>query len=561
MASLSISLLGGVSVYQDGRPVNSFESNKARALLAYLATETDRPHSREKLASLLWPDMPEQAARNNLRYTLSNLRKVIGDLQTSQPILSISQQTIQLNLEQDIEVDVLTFNLRLAQSPLTIANLEEAIRLYRGDFLEGFSISGDTAFEEWAILKREQFRRQALNALHRLAQAYERNGDITSALSAAWRLVDLEPWSEEAHRYLMRLLGLSGQRSAALTQYETCRRILAEELRVDPSMETTRLYEQIRDGEIKPLIRSHEEASQPVEKNPGKDVRPITADPGLKHPEPGNRSDRRLRIAGIGLLVLSISGAVIFSLGRSTISGTNTPVKGKIVAPCSEQVLPRICVSDAQTGQITRIIDNLPFDRLGPGLSWAPDGRRFVFAASVNPRHGMMDDYDLYLINADGSNLQHITTGDYNDILPAWSPDGTWIAFHRNCTLWLIHPDGTQGEPLSRGLCPVGIAWSPDNHWITFLDTTPPDGQRPATIRIFQQGGNDSRIIYTFDQPVKHGDLAWSPDGQQIFCRYDTGGNTENTLLIDAQGRGALKQGVKIPVNWYQDFLPQGIQK
>jgi hypothetical protein len=89
------------------------------------------------------------------------------------------------------------------------------------------------------------------------------------------------------------------------------------------------------------------------------------------------------------------------------------------------------------------------------------------------------------------------------------------------------------------------------------LDPTPPDGQRPATIRIFQQGGSDSRIIYTFDQPIKHGDLAWSPDGQQIFCRYDTGGSTENTLLIDAQGRGALKQGVGIPFSWFQDFIPQ----
>jgi hypothetical protein len=411
-------------------------------------------------------------------------------------------------------------------------------------------------------MKREQIRRQALNALHHLAQAYEKNGDLTGALSAAWRLVDLEPWSEESHRYLMRLLGLNGQRSAALTQYETCRRILAEELSVEPSKETTRLYEQIRDGEIKPLIQPHEEVSQPVEKNPGKDVRPVTADPGLKHPGHWLRSNRWLKIAVAGFLVLSLSGTVIFFLNRSSISVKATPAKGKIVAPCTEQALPRICVSDAQTGQITQIIDNLPFDRLGPGLSWAPDGRRFVFAASASSRQGMIDDYDLYSINTDGSNLQQITSGDYNDILPAWSPGGTWIAFHRNCTLWIIHPDGTKGEPLSHGLCPVGIAWSPDGHWITFLDSTPPDGQRPATIRIFQQGGNDSRIIYTFDQPVKHGDLAWSPDGQQIFCRYDTGGNKENTLLIDAHGSGALKQGIEAPVSWFQDFLPQwGMEK
>jgi DNA-binding SARP family transcriptional activator len=107
----------------DGEPVNGFESNKARALLAYLATESDRAHSREKLAALLWPDMPDQAARNNLRYTLSNLRKTIGDLRASRPFLCISGQTIQLNLTADVEVDVLTFERCLAQSPPSLPNL------------------------------------------------------------------------------------------------------------------------------------------------------------------------------------------------------------------------------------------------------------------------------------------------------------------------------------------------------------------------------------------------------------------------------------------------------
>ncbi len=68
MARLSVSFLGGFSVALDGRPITSFESNKVRALLAYLATETDLPHSRDQLAGLLWPELPDQAARNNLRY-------------------------------------------------------------------------------------------------------------------------------------------------------------------------------------------------------------------------------------------------------------------------------------------------------------------------------------------------------------------------------------------------------------------------------------------------------------------------------------------------------------
>jgi predicted ATPase len=90
-----------------------------------------------------------------------------------------------------------------------------------------------------------------MEALHRLAECRERYGEYERGLQHAWRQVELDPWRENAHRQLMRLLALSGQRGGALAQYGTCRRLLAEELGVEPAQETTRLYEQIRDGELK----------------------------------------------------------------------------------------------------------------------------------------------------------------------------------------------------------------------------------------------------------------------------------------------------------------------
>jgi predicted ATPase/class 3 adenylate cyclase len=87
-----------------------------------------------------------------------------------------------------------------------------------------------------------------LAILDRLVEWYEQRGEYERASAYAWRQVELEPWQEEAHRQLMRLLALSGQRSAALAQYETCRRLLAEELGVEPGTKTTELYERIRDG-------------------------------------------------------------------------------------------------------------------------------------------------------------------------------------------------------------------------------------------------------------------------------------------------------------------------
>ena len=103
MSRLDIHLVGPFRVSLDGQPVTGLESDKVRALLAYLAVEADQPHLREKLVGLLWPDQAEQAARANLRRALSNLRKVveddpaIADVQASPPYLRITRQTVQFN--------------------------------------------------------------------------------------------------------------------------------------------------------------------------------------------------------------------------------------------------------------------------------------------------------------------------------------------------------------------------------------------------------------------------------------------------------------------------------
>jgi DNA-binding SARP family transcriptional activator len=260
MAHLSLSLLGPFQMTLDGQPVTGFKSNKVRALLAYLAVEAHRPHRREVLAGLLWPDWPDREALSNLRYALANLRQVIGDRTAEPPFLLITRDTLQFNTASDHSLDVADFERQIAAGQRQIADqkdlqsairhLQSAIHLYQGSFLEGFSVSDSPAFEEWALFTREQIARQMSSALHGLAATYEQRGQYEPARSCAWRQVELEPWDEAAHQQLMRTLALSDQRSAALAQYETCRRLLAEELGVEPAAETTRLYEQIRDGKL-----------------------------------------------------------------------------------------------------------------------------------------------------------------------------------------------------------------------------------------------------------------------------------------------------------------------
>jgi DNA-binding SARP family transcriptional activator len=175
MAQLRISLIGPFQVVQDEQPVVHFDTNKVRALLAYLATENDRPHLRETLAGLLWPDFTNTSAATNLRSSIAKLRQAIGDHQASPPFLTITRETIQLNPTGSIWVDVGEFEAAIRsqragigdqrsgisdqqsgtgnqQSAInnqksTIRNLQSAISLYRGPFLEGF-FCDSPVFEE-----------------------------------------------------------------------------------------------------------------------------------------------------------------------------------------------------------------------------------------------------------------------------------------------------------------------------------------------------------------------------------------------------------------------------
>jgi WD40 repeat protein/DNA-binding SARP family transcriptional activator len=250
VALLSLSMLGPLQVTLDGEPVTAFKSDKVRALLVYLAIEAEQPHHREVLAGLLWPEWPDREARRSLRDALSNLRRAIGDHDAMPPFLLITRETLQFNTDSEHWSDVAAFtDLRGFQD---LSNLEQAVALYRGSFLEGFSIGDAAPFEEWALLKREQLSRQMLQTLDGLAAIHEQQGEYEQAQSYARRQVQLEPWNEEAHQQLMRVLALGGQRSAALAQYQTCSRLLADELGVEPARETVALFESIRDGTLLP---------------------------------------------------------------------------------------------------------------------------------------------------------------------------------------------------------------------------------------------------------------------------------------------------------------------
>lgn len=258
MARLSVSLLGSFNAFLDQYPALVFESDKTRALLGYLAVEMNQPHRREKLAGLLWPERSEMCARHSLSQALCNLRQVIDDAAVAPPILLVSAQEIQFNAASDHWVDTTALTGLIAQraahcrGPLTcsacLERMEQAVALRRGSFMEGFSLGDSMDFEEWLLLHRERFDRLVRECFDVLILSYEQRADYPTALSYAWQHIEMDPWREEAHRYVMRLLALTGRRSEALAHYEKCRYWLIRDLGMAPATETQGLYQEIKAG-------------------------------------------------------------------------------------------------------------------------------------------------------------------------------------------------------------------------------------------------------------------------------------------------------------------------
>ncbi len=261
MAHLSLSLLGGFKITLDGQPVTAFGTDKARALLAYLAVESDRPHRRATLAGLLWPELPQERAAHNLRQSLVYLRRALREDKATTEVRSsfllLSGQEIQFNPLSDCALDVADFSeliraFRQHQHPagdlcpICTSWLHQATDLYRGDFLLDLAVRDSLPFEEWQVFQREALHRQAVEALRRMTDYYERQGNPTKVLEYTRRLLTLEPWQEFAQLQLMAALAQTGQETAALEQYAVFSKTLAREFGIEVSPEVKALYDQIR---------------------------------------------------------------------------------------------------------------------------------------------------------------------------------------------------------------------------------------------------------------------------------------------------------------------------
>ena len=234
--AVELRLLGGFELLSSDRTAIELPTRKSRLLLAFLASPPGQSHSREKLASLFWPDTQEEQARGSLRYALTALRNALAPLaiDTGRDEIALSPGRLR------IDIDLLA---RAANGTAAAGALDAGL-IYRGEFLDGYSLDNQD-FVDWLLFERTRCRNLAQAAFEQAICALEQTGRPADAISLAQRLVALDPLREQSHRVLMTTYATAGERSKALEQYQSLKDLLKKELAVAPSRRSVALAKEI----------------------------------------------------------------------------------------------------------------------------------------------------------------------------------------------------------------------------------------------------------------------------------------------------------------------------
>ncbi len=231
--TLRVQFLGKFKLTYENVSVTGINTPRLQSLLAYLVLHPGASQPRRQIAFCLWPDLPEDRAR-------ANLRKLFYQLQRALPgaahFLHADKFNVQWQPTAAVAVDVAEFE---AQAALA-TGLSRAFELYRGDLLPD-------CYDDWIVPERERLKQVYLDMLERLIRQKEADQDYAAALRLAQELLQRDPLREEVQRHVMRLHVLHGDRAAALRVYQNCVTVLQRELGVEPGPLTRQVYEQLLD--------------------------------------------------------------------------------------------------------------------------------------------------------------------------------------------------------------------------------------------------------------------------------------------------------------------------
>ena len=342
---LRLRTLGAVSLARGGERLSEFLAGPKRvALLIYLTLgDSEQVYERDEILALFWPETTEEKARAALRQQLHVLRKDLG------PGLIASEGPRIRLAPGALECDVRTFESRVAEG-----RLSEALSEYRGDFLQGFFISGAPDFEAWAARLARRVRDKAAGAARTLALAHRDRGDVPASVRSLRRVLEIAPYDQRSLRVLMEVLMTAGENGQAIVEYETFANRLANDLDTHPAPETAALLDQARmraerDHPREPLAspappnmgpvdfeEGTPEPPTPVPADRRSAASPVVEDAGQSSPSAQRPSwGRRAWLTGIAVAAFILSASVMLN-GATSRDVPASPAIRLAVAPLGD---------------------------------------------------------------------------------------------------------------------------------------------------------------------------------------------------------------------------------